>query len=443
MTGVVPDVVPAPAVTVPEVVDTTTSQGVRVVAARRASVPLVQVRLHVPLGDVRARHAAVLRVLAKTLLAGTGARSASEVAAGWRRIGALVGADADVDWLAVSASAPAAELDTILAEVAAVVAQPSFPSREVVGERERAAQEVVQEAATPGATATRALAGRLYGRHPYAEPLPEIATVRRLGRATLARFCDEHVRPAGSVLVVVGDLDTRRVAETADAALAVWGETRRAAEGTAPLPPSAGEARGVAVVDRPGAVQSNVRIGARCATRHDADFPALALAVSVFGGHFTSRLVANLRERHGYTYSPRAAVRDRVLASEVAVMADVGTGVTAPALRELRYELARMATEEVPADELDAARRYVTGSLAMSASTQAGLASLLAALVSYGLDPGYLERYARDLAAVDPGAVQAAAARYLGPARVTTAIVGDAALVAGPLSALDEVTVAK
>jgi predicted Zn-dependent peptidase len=403
----------------------------------------VQVRLHVPLGDVRARHAAVLRVLAKTVLAGTGARSASEVAAGWRRIGALVDADADVDWLVVSASAPADELDTILAEVAAVVAQPSFPSREVVGERERAVQEVVHEAATPGATATRALAGRLYGRHPYAEPLPEVAAVRRLGRATLAHFCDEHVQPAGSVLVVVGDLDTRRVAETADGACAVWGEARRggAAAGTPPAPPSPGAARGVAVVDRPGAVQSNVRIGARCATRHDADFPALALAVSVFGGHFTSRLVANLRERHGYTYSPRAAVRHRLFGSELAVMADVGTEVTAPALRELRYELARMATEEVPADELDAARRYVTGSLAMSASTQAGLATLLAALVSYGLEPGYLERYARDLAAVDAGAVQAAAARYLGPARVTTAIVGDAALVAGPLSALDEVTV--
>src|ERR671927_442353 len=109
----------------------------------------------------------------------------------------------------------------------------------------------------------------------------------------------------------------------------------------------------------------------------------------VFGGYFSSRLVENIRERRGYTYSPRSSVEHQVAGSSFLVEADVATEVTAPALLETWYELGRMALTPVTEAELEGARRYVLGSMALSTATHAGLASTLSALVGAGLSaPG-------------------------------------------------------
>jgi len=460
MTGV-PDPVPAavplagplPVIALDDVTDTTTEHGVRIVTVRRPNVPLVQLRLIVPLGDVAIRDAASLRLLPKMLLAGTGGRSGSEVASELQRLGALMGAGADVDDLSVSAAVPAAVLRQGLSELVDIVAHPSFPRREVVGERERVVQEVLHEAVDPVAIATHALAARLFPRHPYADPLPGVGAVRRTGRTRLARFHAERILPSGSILVAVGDAGPEAITAAAEDLLGGWDGRSRGGEAATrgaqpsqqrnPLetPPAPGHDRATIVVHRPGAVQSNLRLGARCTDRTDPACAALFLAVTIFGGHFTSRLVDNLRERHGYTYSPRATIDERRLASAFVTKAEVGTEVTAAALNEIRYELARMATTDVSPDELEGARRYVTGVLAMAAATQAGLAGLLGAFVAYGLEPSYLERFTRELAEVDVAEVREAAARFLGPAGMTTVVVGDADVVTSPLESLGDVAV--
>ncbi len=438
MTGI-PDTGPLPVVDLSDVSDTVTGNGIRVVAVRRPNVPLVQLRLHVPLGDVALRDAPVMRLLPKTLLSGTGDRTGSQVAADLQALGMLVGAGADVDDLSVSAGVPVAALRDALAQLADVVAHPSFPRAEVAGERERVVQEITQEAVDPMAIATHGLDARLFPRHPYADPLPTSAAVRRTGRARLEQFHGERVVPSKSLFVAVGDVDPERLTGLVEEAFAAWEGERGRAE--LPGPASPAPAPGVVLLDRPGAVQSNVRVGTRCAGREDPGFAALSLASTVLGGYFTSRLVDNLRERHGYTYSPRSGIDEHRLGAAFAVRAEVGTEVTAAALTEIQYELGRMATTEVPAEELDAARRYRAGVLSMAAATQSGLAGLLGAFVSQGLEPRYLERFLRELAAVDAPDVAAAAARFLGPASMTTVVVGDAAVVAPALEPLGNVTV--
>lgn len=433
---------PYPSVALGDVSDVGTPEGVRVVAVRRSQVPLVQLRLQVPLGDVRTRDAAALRLLPKTLLAGTGGRSGSEMAAAIQRIGASVDTSADPDHVSVAASAPAGELTAILEILCDLVAHPSFPRAQVAGERERVVQEVLQEAADPIAVATRALSAKLFPRHPYADPLPGVASIRRTGRETLGRFHAARVHPHGATLVMVGDIDPEEGTEAARRALGAWEAKTTTAGGGALEAPRAPDAEGgISVLHRPGAVQSNLRVGARCGGRHDPGFPALVLATTIFGGSFTSRLVTNLRERNGYTYSPRAGIEEHRLAAALAVRAEVATEVTAKALAELRYELARMATAPVTPEELESSRRYVTGVVAMTSATQAGLADVLASLVANDLDPSYLEDFVRELARVDAEAVAEVAARSLGPAGMTTVVVGDADEVADALSPLDPVEV--
>ena len=438
----VPGPGPYPSITLGELLDARAPNGMRTVAVRRPQVPLVQLRLQIPLGDVRVRDITTLRLLPKMLLAGTGARSGSEMAAAIQRIGASLDTWADPDHLSIAASAPREHLTDILELVGDVVANPSFPAGEVVGERERVAQEILQEAADPVSVATRALMAVLFPGHAYADPLPGITTVRRASRATLRTFHDARVLPGAASLVVVGDVDPSEAVEAVRRTLGTWSAGTSAPGADAlEAPATPRKERGILVVHRPGAVQSNLRIGARCAGRHDPAFPALALAMTAFGGSFTSRLVTNLRERNGYTYSPRAGVDEHRRAAAVTVRAEVATEVTARALAEVRYELARMATAPVTPEELESSRRYVTGVAAMSSSTQAGLADVLASLVGNDLDPPYLEDFIDALSRVDSEAVSQVAARSLAPASMTTVVVGDADVVVDALSPLDLVTV--
>jgi predicted Zn-dependent peptidase len=221
-------------------------------------------------------------------------------------------------------------------------------------------------------------------------------------------------------------------------ALAGWSATGHAFE--APPAPTA-TVPGIELVDRPGAVQSTIRLGGRAPGRTEAELPAVRLANMIFGGYFSSRLVENIRERRGYTYSPRSSVDHQAAGSSFLVDADVATEVTGPALMETLYELGRMALTPVTDAELDGARRYILGSMALSTATHAGLASTLSALVGAGLPAGWLAEHQRALAAVTVDDVQEVSARYLAPTALAAVVVGDAGRVAAPLGVLTQVGV--
>jgi predicted Zn-dependent peptidase len=123
------------------------------------------------------------------------------------------------------------------------------------------------------------------------------------------------------------------------------------------------------------------------------------------------------------------------------VEADVATEVTGPALMETLYELGRMALTPVTEAELDAARRYVLGSMALSTATHAGLASTLSALVGAGLPADWLAGHQQALGAVTVEQAQEASRRYLAPGALTAVVVGDAGEVEAQLAALGPLTV--
>jgi predicted Zn-dependent peptidase len=159
----------------------------------------------------------------------------------------------------------------------------------------------------------------------------------------------------------------------------------------------------------------------------------------VFGGYFSSRLVENIREDKGYTYSPHSGIDHSVAGSLIVVSADVATEVTAPALVEMAYELGRIATLPPEADELEQARQYAIGTLALSVSNQSGLASTVVALQTSGLGLDWLTEHPKRLAAVTAEQVFEAAAQYLGPARAIAVVLGDADAVEPSVSAVGAV----
>ena len=428
---------------VPAAEETTLPNGLRVVVVPRPGVPLIELRLRVPFAAPTARgagvHTARASVLSGAVLLGTADRDQNDIAELLQGHGAELSVSADPDRLLFGTTLLTSGLTPVLQLLAELLTDAAYPADPVEGERDRLVERIVIARSQPGVIARTALAARRYRGHPYAIQLPEPDVVAEVRPPALRRLHHERVVPSGSTLVLVGDLEPRAAIDAVGSALAGWTERGEAVE--APPVPAEAPTTDVALVARPGAVQSNIRLGGPAPRRTDPDLAALRLANMVFGGYFSSRYVENIRERRGYSYSPRSSVDHQAAGSSFLIEADVATEVTGPALLETWYELGRMALAPVTEAELDAARRYVLGSMALSIATHAGLASTLSALVGAGLPADWLYDHQRDLAAVTVEEVQEASRRYLAPSGLTTVVVGDPEKVRDQLAALGPVAV--
>lgn len=434
----VPEVGPFRSAKLPAVDERTLGNGLRALAVRKPGIPLVQARLVLPAPRAQATGSdrAKQMLLAETLLSGTQRRDSVEVAEALQRMGATLNVHVDGEDVRLRGSALAPSLAEFLGLIGELLAEPAFPTDEVEIERARKAQEVLLQRSEPAVIARAALKRRLFGEHPYAGGLPEPEEVASVSAADLRRYFKSQVTARDGLLVLVGDLRPAKALDTAEAALGSWtgaGRKRRL-----PALPKI-EPGPLLLVDRPGAAQSNIRIAGPALTRQDPGLPALLLANMIFGGYFSSRLVENIREHKGYTYSPRSWIDHQGLGSVLTVSADVGTEVTGPALLEMRYELGRMATLPVSTEELDSARRYLIGTTALSTQTQSGLADYLLALSLAGLGLDYLRTLPKRLEKVTVDDVRDAAAGYLAPARLPTVIVGDAKAIRDSLETLGSV----
>jgi zinc protease len=432
----VPDLTaPRPAPT-PVSAERTLSTGLRVIAIERSSVPLVELRLRIPFAGEREADVAQASVLGETLLSGTAQLSAVGIAATLQEVGGGLSVSVDPDRLLVSGNSLADGLPRLLDVLAEVLTGAAYPDKEVRIERERLADRLEMALSQPNHAVRQALLKRLYGDHPYGTETPEPPHVRLVEPAMLRALHDRRVLPQGSVLVLVGDVPAEEVLDAVDAALSPWAATGHLIT-VPPVPPFVPGP--LTLVDRPGSVQSSIRLGLGALPRAHPDYPALQLANLVFGGYFSSRLVENIREDKGYTYSPHSGIDHSVAGSLIVVSADVATEVTAPALVEMAYELGRIATLPPEADELEQARQYAIGTLALSVSNQSGLASTIVALQTSGLGLDWLAEHPKRLASVTAGQVFEAAAQYLGPARAIPVVLGDADAVEPSVSAVGPV----
>jgi zinc protease len=403
---------------------------------RRPGVPLVEMRLRVPFAGTAASHPARSSLLANTMLAGTSQHNQVELAASLQALGADLSVSSDSDRLIIGGAVLRTGLSDLLGLVAEVIGDASYPAREVAGERDRLAERLAILRSQPSVLVGEALNRRLYGSHPYAHELPTVDAVQSVTAAQVRKLHADRVRPEGGLLVLVGDLSPARALDTVEKALGSW--TGASAGKPLPqLPPV--EPQPLLLVDRPGSVQASIRLGGPAVRREAPDYPALQLANLVYGGYFSSRLVENIREDKGYTYGPHSRISHSAAGSRLIVDADVATEVAAPALLETWYELGRMATLPVTADELENVRQYAVGSLALSISTQAGLASTLSALIGVGLGLDWLREHPRRLAAVTLAETFEAARTYLAPSGLVTVVLGEAATIGSPLAVLGPV----
>ena len=434
----IPSAGPLRAPRFPKILEAELPGGVHGLFARRPALPIVELRLVVPLASVDIVRPAPVSVLSRALLAGTDRHDRISLAEEIEGLGASLGADLHDDRLVISGAVLAGKLGAFVGLLGEVLSGATYEEHEVKADRDRLADETVIALSQPGVIAGQALRRRLFGSHPYATPLPSPATLRRVHGDALRSLHRAVLDPAQAHLAIAGDLQPARALALCEEMAASWAAST---EGARPQPPpvSPPVAGPIELVARPGGVQSNLRLGGAAPSLSDAAWPAADLAESIFAGMFSSRLTANLRERNGYSYSPGSYVRHRRAGSYLVVAADVATEATGAALVETNYELGRMAVTGVSDNELEQARSYLVGRFGYETSSLASYTSTLAGLAVSGVGLGYLESYPKGLIAATKAQVDDAARRFLAPSQMVSVVVGDPDRVAGPLSTLGEV----
>jgi predicted Zn-dependent peptidase len=257
-------------------------------------------------------------------------------------------------------------------------------------------------------------------------------------REQLLDFYRRHYVPADALLLIVGDFATDAMFEQVEKVFGSW-KAPQPETPESPAPPRH-IGRHVHLVHLPGSVQTQVVLGNLAITRRDPDWYRVVLANAIYGGAFHSRLVLNIREQKGYTYSPRSGFNPLRQYGYFSVNAAVRNDVVAATLTEMFYEMDRMRSVPVTPEELDSARNYLTGVFSLGVATQDGLLGQLATVYLERLPEGYLETYRERIRALEAQDVVAAARRHFDSANAQIIVVGDRAQVAEQAALFGPVT---
>jgi predicted Zn-dependent peptidase len=415
------------------------SNGIPVLFVELHEVPVVQVNAVVRAGagtDPLDRPG-LASLTADMLDEGAGSRSALEISDELDYLGATLSGEADWDAVSVGLHVTVKRLEKALAILADVVIRPTFPAGELERVRTDRLTELLQWRDEPRAIASVALASALYGvKHRYGTAtVGTEASVRRFSRDDLAGFHAQAFRPGNAALVVVGDVKPAAIQAQLENAFGRWSAPQGSAGVALAAAPQVG-ARGIWVVDRPGSAQSEIRIGRVGPPRSTRDYFALTVMNTILGGSFTSRLMQNLREQHGYAYAARSSFDFRLSTGPFVAAAAVQTDKTAPALTEFFKELEAIG-KTVTEAEVAKAKNYVALSFPSDVETTGDIAAKLADQFVYGLPSDWLDSYVSRIGAVTLEDVRRVATESIDSTKVAVVVVGDRSKIEAEVKALN------
>ncbi|RFC71837.1 pitrilysin family protein [Streptomyces sp. AcE210] len=412
-------------------------------------VVAIEINLEAPLEAEPAGLDGVATIMARAFSEGTDKLAAEEFAAELERCGATLDAHADHPGVRVSLEVPVSRLPKALGLLADALRAPAFADSEIERLVRNRLDEIPHETANPGRRAAKELSKQLFpATARMSRPRQGTEeTVAAIDAAAVRAFYDRHVRPATATAVVVGDLAGLDLDALLADTLGAW--TGNTAE-PRPVPPVTADDTGrVVIVDRPGAVQTQILIGRVGADKHDRVWPAQVLGTYCLGGTLTSRLDRVLREEKGYTYGVRAfgqvlrSAPDGTGVAMLAISGSVDTPNTGPALDDLWKVLRTLAAEGLTDAERDVAVQNLVGVAPLKFETAAAVAGTLADQVEQHLPDDFQAEMYRRLAATGTVEATAAVVSAFPMDRLVTVLVGDAAQIEEPVRALGigEVTV--
>jgi zinc protease len=421
----VPDLAPEREVRWPKRSKAKLANGLEVILLDSHTIPKFHGELYFRSGNASAasRGTSLAEMAATMVRTGTDKHSSREVEELLRGLGADLSVSAGQDTSAISFAGLSDQAEPLLQLVNELAREATFPAAEFERERRQKLEEVKLERTQPGFLAGERLRKVLFGSHPYAQVSPTEEQVAAYTREQLQSVYRDFFTPENAILILVGDFDSTSMQKIAEKVFGDWSGKKPVVPESAkpPLP----KARRVYLVDLPGSVQTQLLCGCHAINRKHPDWIKLGLANSLYGGAFNSRLVMNIREDKGYTYSPRSGVNPLQQYGYFSVSAAVRNDVVAASLTEIFYELDKLRSLPIPDAELLDAQNYLTGVFSMGLATQSGQLSQISTLALNDLPDEYLETYREKVRALKPEDVLSAARNYFDAANMQIVVVGD------------------
>jgi zinc protease len=416
----------------------TLENGLQVIAVSHHEQPAVSLRLLVRAGAAqdpidRPGVASLAAMLLDQGTQGTKTRSAQDIAQSIDQIGGALGAGAGTDLTFVNAVVMKDSFDFALSLVSDVARYPAFAQEEIDRQRQQILSSLKVSYEDPEYLANVVFDRLVYGFHPYGKPnsgTPE--SIGRLTRDDLIAFHKAYFAPNNAILAIVGDITPEEAFKGAQRAFGSWERRPDATPLTPPSPPE--PTRRVVIVDRPGAVQTEIRVGHLAVPRKHPEYLAVDLATKILGGEGSNRLHRVLRSERGLTYGASADLETMRQAGDIVAETDTRSESTGEVLRLVVDEYWKLQRERVGVGELEGAKDYLAGSFPLTIETPSDIALQVLNAVFYGLDLEELQTFRDRVTAVSVDDIQRVAKTYFKPDRLSIVLVGDASVFAKQLA---------
>jgi predicted Zn-dependent peptidase len=410
----------------------TLPNGLQVTMVRYGIVPKVAISVLVATGgiDEAVNEVQLSSLTADALLEGTVTRAGSDISREAAEMGGSLTAGSSDDQVSVGGEVLSEHADRYVGLLADVLLHPRFAAADVERVRTNHARDNAIAQSQPGPITRARFREMMFPGHPYGRIFPTEAMLAGYTSETVRAFYARNYGARRSHIYVSGVYDAAKVERAIRAAFGGWAT----GPATTVNPPTPVNRRQVALIDRPDAVQSSVRVGLPVADPSSPDWIPLTVTDALLGGAFGSRITSNIREDKGYTYSPGSFVGSWPKAATWVEVADVTTNVTGASLKEIFNETDRLRNEAPPEKELTGIKNNMVGLFTLQNSSRYGVINQLQFADQHGLGDAYLAGYVKHVLAVTPEQVRATAVKYLDPSRMTITVVGDKKTVEAQLA---------
>ena len=401
--------------------------GMQVITVLHHEQPVVSIRMLVRAGSIQdpAGKIGVASLVGSLLDQGTTTKSAGQIADEIDFIGGALGVGSASDLTFANVIVMKDSFGVGMDMLADVVRNPAFAPAEIERQKQQMMSSLQVSREDPDYVASMLLERLVYGFHPYGLPssgTPE--TMAGITRADLQEYHRRYFVPNNMVLGIVGDVTNEEAFAAAERVFGAW--PRADVPAVSVIEPPA-PTRRIVIVDKPDAVQTEIRVGQLAIPRKHADYMAWDLAVKILGGEGANRLHRVLRSERGLTYGAQADTVARKQAGHVAAETDTRTETTGEALRLMVDEFAKLQRDRVGQAELFDAQAYLSGSFPLTIETPNDIAAQVLNVVFYELPVEEIGTFRERAQAVTPDAVQRVAREYIKPDRLAIVLVGDAA----------------
>jgi zinc protease len=425
---------------VPQPVEKTLGNGLRVIVVPKPGLPLVAARLMIRTGaaaDPKNRDG-LAQMTANVLTKGTKTRTAEEIARGVEALGATLSANAGWDSTSINISVMSANLGKTMEYVADVARNATFRKSELDRERARALDSLQVTLEQPDAVAAMVASRLVFGAEPYGHNLEGLpSTLAKLTRDDLTKFHRAYYRPDNAVLVFAGDVAAEEAFGLAERLFGDW----KGSPGRPVAQPPGNRVTGqpgqprVVVIDMPDAGNSAVVIAGPGIRRADPDYSKAIVTNMVLGGGYSSRLNQEVRIKRGLSYGADSSFEPRADVGPFSATAQTKHESAAELTKLMRGELDRLATTDVPEAELLPRKAAVIGGFAFSLETTSGIVNRVATLALYDQPLSDINQYVPRMQAVTAADVRAFAASHLASKDFSVVIAGNAKEFVEPLRA--------